>query len=81
MNFFNILLSFISLTSKRKNSSGDCITFTIGEDTGCQFMCDYCSENLGTNKFYFTDWICKNKNGICYGNPKPYEEYTCCTEN
>ena len=42
-------------------------------------MCDYCAENLGTNNFYFTDWICKNRNGICTGSPMSYEEYTCCT--
>ena len=80
MNFLNLLTSFIYMFSdKKKLNNQDCITFTIGEGTGCQFMCDYCAENLGTNNFYFTDWICKNRNGICTGSPMAYEEYTCCT--
>ena len=43
-------------------------------------MCDYCAENLGTTDFYFTDWICTNKNGVCTGEPMPWETYTCCTK-
>ncbi len=76
---YNSIVGIIFNKSVVKKSHGDCITFTIGEDTGCQFMCDYCAENLGTNNFYFTDWICKNRNGICTGSPMAYEEYTCCT--
>tara|TARA_B100001093_G_C26778109_1_gene993320 strand:+ start:1098 stop:1322 length:225 start_codon:yes stop_codon:yes gene_type:complete len=67
--------------SNSKRNQSDCISFTIGENTGCQFMCDYCAENLGTNNFYFTDWICKNRNGICTGTPSAFEEYTCCSED
>ena len=63
-----LLSSLIVLFSSKKTlKDQDCITFTIGDGTGCQFMCDYCSENLGTNNFYFTDWICKNKNGLYLG--------------
>ena len=80
MNLINLLNSFmIILTNKKKLNNQDCITYTIGEGTGCQFMCDYCAENLGTNNFYFTDWVCENKNGMCSGEPLPWETYTCCT--
>lgn len=76
---YNSIVGIILNKSVVKKSHGDCITFTIGDDTGCQFMCDYCAENLGTNNFYFTDWICKNRNGMCTGSPTPWETYTCCT--
>ena len=81
MNLFKLLFSIMPLFSNKYKSGEEyCITFTIGEDTGCQYMCDYCAENLGTNDFYFTDWICKNKNGMCSGDPTPWETYTCCTK-
>ena len=81
MNIFTLLTSFIFMFSNIGKVNGqDCITFAIGDGTGCQFMCDYCSENLGTTKFYFTDWICQNKNGMCTGEPIPWETYTCCTD-
>ncbi len=81
MNIFTLLISFIYIFSNIVNVNGqDCITFTIGDGTGCQFMCDYCAENLGTRNFYFTDWICTNNNGICAGDPIPWETYTCCTQ-
>lgn len=80
MNLLSLLASFIYIfADKKKYKNQDCITFTIGDNTGCQFMCDYCLENLGTTNFYFTDWICKNKNGMCTGDPMPWETYTCCT--
>ncbi len=82
MYLMNILSSLIVLFSSKKTlKDQDCITFTIGDGTGCQFMCDYCSENLGTNNFYFTDWICQNKNGVCTGEPMPWETYTCCSSD
>ena len=83
MKLLNMLISFMSIFSNKKNKSDNeyCITFTIGEDTGCQYMCDYCAENLGTTNFYFTDWICKNKNGMCSGEPTPWETYTCCSKD
>ncbi len=78
---YNSLVGIIFSKSNSKRNQSDCISFTIGENTGCQFMCDYCAQNLGTNNFYFTDWICKNRNGICTGTPSAYEEYTCCSED
>ena len=72
---------FIVFSNKKKLNGNECITFTIGEGTGCQFMCDHCYQNLGTDRFYFTDWICQNKDGICTGDPTPWETYTCCTED
>ena len=81
MNLFKMLFSLMSIFSEKKSKSshGNCITFTIGDGTDCQFMCDHCSQYLGTNDFFFTDWICQNKNGYCVGNPIPWEEYTCCS--
>ena len=82
MNLLTILYSFIYITSDKKRlGDQDCITYTIGEGTGCQFMCDYCAENLGTTNFYFTDWICQNKNGMRSGTPTAWETYTCCTKD
>ena len=82
MNLFNILFFKISLVEKKKNlKSEDCITFSIGEGTGCEFMSFYCAQNLGTNNIYFTDWICSEKNGRWIGDPMPYEEYTCCSKD
>lgn len=80
MKLYSLLFSIMSIFNAKKDSNDHCITFTIGEETGCQYMCDYCAENLGTTNFYFTDWICKNKNGMCSGDPTPWETYTCCTK-
>lgn len=81
MRFLSLIFSYLAIFQKKTKQNDEyCITFTIGEDTGCQYMCDYCAENLGTTDFYFTDWICKNKNGMCSGDPMPWETYTCCTK-
>ncbi len=32
-----------------------CITFSVGSGTGCDWMCNYCATNLGTNNYYFTE--------------------------
>lgn len=81
MNLIKMLssLMIILVNHNKKDNNQDCITYTIGEGTGCQFMCDYCTENLGTTDFYFTDWVCQNKNGMCTGDPIAWETYTCCT--
>ena len=80
MRLYSFLYSIISIFKNKKYSNDHCITFSIGDGPGCQYMCDYCAENLGTIDFYFTDWICTNKNGVCTGEPMPWETYTCCTK-
>lgn len=61
------------------NKLQNCITFTVGQGTGCDWMCNYCAEQLDTNNYYFTDGICHYQTGGCVGNPIANYEYTCCT--
>jgi hypothetical protein len=69
------------------NSSQDpvngCLTFTVGQGTGCAWMCNYCATNLGTNNYYFTGNppVCtyQQSAGGCVGSPVSGQSYTCCT--
>ena len=58
--------------------SQTCIHFSVGPGTGCQYMCEYCSNQLGTNNYYFTDGVCTYQTGGCQGNPLVGITYTCC---
>ena len=31
-----------------------CVSFIVGPGTGCDWMCNYCANTLGTNNYYFT---------------------------
>jgi hypothetical protein len=68
-----------------------CLTFTVGQGTGCAWMCSYCAANLGTNSYYFTGNppVCTYQTGIsvaegisvaggCVGSPVSGQSYTCC---
>ena len=57
-----------------------CISFTVGQGTGCAWMCNYCATNLGPN-YYFTDSVCvyDSQAGGCVGNPIAGKTYTCCS--
>ena len=61
--------------------SNNCYTFTVGQGTGCQYMCNLCSNQLGTNNYYFTDSVCTYDSGLgyCTGNPIAGKQYTCCS--
>jgi hypothetical protein len=60
-------------------SNNKCISFTIGQGTGCEWMCNYCDEMLGTSNYYFQDGVCHYKEGSgCVGNPISGHKYTCC---
>ena len=59
----------------------NCITFLIGPGTGCDWMCNYCSNMLGTNNYYFTDNVCTYETGGCVGNPVSGKQYTCCSSS
>jgi hypothetical protein len=62
------------------NPSNGCVTFSVTQGTGCQWMCNYCSNQLGTNNYYFTDNVCTYDSGVgCVGNPLAGKQYTCCS--
>ena len=56
----------------------NCVSFTVSAGTGCEWMCDYCRDKLGTNNYYFTDGICHYETDGCVGNPLVGPTYTCC---
>ncbi len=68
-------VSVQGLTSIQNN----CITFSVGKGTGCDWMCNYCSNMLGTNNYYFTDNVCTYETGGCVGNPVAGKQYSCCS--
>ena len=61
------------------NPQNNCINFSVGQGTGCSWMCNYCANNLGTNNYYFTTGVCTYQTGGCVGNPQPGVTYTCCS--
>jgi len=66
-------------SSNSTNSPNSCVTFSIGAGTGCDWMCNYCANSLGTNNYYFTDNVCTYYPGGCQGNPQSGVQYTCCS--
>ena len=58
-----------------------CVSFTVGQGTGCTWMCNYCSTQLGTDNYYFIDNVCtyNSTQGGCVGNPVAGQRYTCCS--
>ena len=61
------------------NPSNNCVTFSVTQGTGCQWMCNYCSNQLGTNNYYFIDNVCTYESGVgCVGSPLAGKQYTCC---
>ena len=60
-------------------SSNNCVSFSVGSGTGCQWMCNYCQDHLGTTNYYFTDGVCSYQSGGCVGNPQAGVSYTCCS--
>jgi hypothetical protein len=60
-------------------AQNNCVSFVIGSGTGCQWMCSYCADQLGTNNYYFTDQVCSYQSGGCVGNPQSGKQYTCCS--
>jgi hypothetical protein len=57
----------------------NCINFSVSSGTGCQWMCNYCANQLGTNNYYFTTDVCTYQTGGCVGNPIAGITYTCCS--
>ena len=56
-----------------------CVNFSVSSGTGCQWMCEYCANALGTNNYYFTTSVCTYQTGGCVGNPQAGVTYTCCS--
>jgi hypothetical protein len=59
--------------------ANNCISFSVSAGTGCAWMCNYCSNQLGTFNYYFTDNVCTYETGGCVGNPTAGKTYTCCS--
>jgi hypothetical protein len=76
-----LLLALASVISSQALTTvqNNCITFTVGQGTGCDWMCNYCSNMLGTNNYYFTDNVCTYETGGCVGNPIAGKQYSCCS--
>lgn len=83
-----IVLIFIAMIVSYVNSQAinatkvktNCVQFSVGSGTGCAWMCTYCSGQLGTNNYYFTDNVCTYEQGQgCVGNPIAGKMYTCCS--
>jgi hypothetical protein len=62
-----------------EETPNSCIMFTVGSGTGCDWMCSYCANQLGTTNYYFTDGVCKYESGGCVGSPVSGNSYTCCS--
>jgi hypothetical protein len=61
------------------NPVNNCIQFTVGPGTGCEWMCNYCANQLGTFNYYFPDSVCTYQTGGCVGNPVAGKVYSCCS--
>uniref|UniRef100_A0A6C0ARP4 Uncharacterized protein n=1 Tax=viral metagenome TaxID=1070528 RepID=A0A6C0ARP4_9ZZZZ len=88
MRILGLFLSFFAITKSQyffefNNDdipSNQCIQFTVTSGTGCDWMCNYCASQLGTNNYYFTDGVCSYQEGQgCVGNPIAGKQYTCCS--
>ena len=69
----------IYLEPMSRGAANGCVTFSVGTGTGCDWMCNYCANQLGTNNYYFTDGVCTYQTGGCVGSPQANTQYTCCS--
>jgi hypothetical protein len=82
--FFVVAVSLLTVVSSQQTcvtnvTQNNCITFSVTSGTGCDWMCNYCANQLGTNNYYFTDNVCIYQQGTgCVGNPIAGKSYTCC---
>ena len=76
-----LLTAFASLTgaSQCTLTQNNCVTFTVGQGTGCDWMCNYCANSLGTYNYFFTTPVCSYQDSGCVGNPQVGVAYTCCS--
>lgn len=84
MKFFPFVALFFTTVFSNESClpQNNCVQFSITSGTGCQWMCNYCANQLGTNNYYFTDGVCTYQEGQgCVGNPIAGTTYTCCSTN
>ena len=74
-----VLLTLLSIINLNRTPDG-CVNFQVSPGTGCAWMCNYCTEQLGPI-YYFTTDVCKYEPGGCVGNPVAGVQYTCCPIN
>lgn len=84
MRLLGLLFSILAIVAKGgdvcKEPENKCIQFTVGSGTGCDWMCNYCANQLGTNNYYFIDSVCTYQQGQgCVGSPIAGKTYTCCS--
>ena len=87
------LIFILAIINGVQSEQNGCVSFTVSQGTGCQWMCNYCSTQLGTSNYYFTDGVCTYQTedqvlsadnqvlGGCVGNPIAGKQYTCCAVN
>ena len=84
MKFSYLFLSILSLVYSKESCKDimkqeNCVSFSVGQGTGCSWMCEYCQNELGTSNYYFTDGVCTYEEGGCTGSPQVRVTYTCCS--
>jgi len=91
MKLITFFLSAIAITNtystkldnckivEQRSPQNNCISFSVSQGTGCNWMCNYCASQLGTNNYYFSDGVCKYGTSGCEGNPIAGKTYTCCS--
>ena len=75
------LLGLIVSMFMVKEVVSNCVTFYISSEIGCNWMCNYCANQLSTDNYYFINNICTYQNRKCIGNPQTGISYTCCSMN
>ena len=84
MKISYLFLSILSLVYSKETCKDiikqeNCVSFSVGQGTGCSWMCEYCQNELGTSNYYFTDGVCTYEEGGCIGSPQVGVTYTCCS--
>ena len=80
INAFMFAIFSLVRSQNETCSSNNCITFSLGQGTGCAWMCNYCATHLGTNNYYFTNNVCTYESGVGFaGSPVAGASYTCCS--
>jgi hypothetical protein len=81
--FLKLFTSLLSISACGPIGNGtvsnQCVSFTVGQGTGCSWMCNYCQNTLGTTNYYFTTPVCVYQPGGCVGSPLSGVQYTCCS--
>jgi len=80
LSFLFSLFAFVTANETCLDTiSNQCVQFSVSSGTGCEWMCNYCASQLGTNNYYFTDGVCTYQEGQgCVGSPIAGKTYTCC---